>query len=93
MSSGFTDIVDPVHASSALRCEILQSVVPFRCNMAKDVRGDLVEMRAVTGDVDVSLWYKKGMPTRARRSGERIRSAEIVSSGEPESPTRLPLRV
>ena len=33
-----------------------QSVVPSSWRMAKDVRGDLVEMRAVSGVVEVTFW-------------------------------------
>lgn len=49
-------IVCPVHASRALRCVTIQSVVPSRWRTAKDVVGDFVEMRAVIGEVAVMRW-------------------------------------
>jgi hypothetical protein len=90
---GLTDRVDPVQASNALRWASFQSVVPSSCRIAKEVRGDFVVMRALMGVVDVIFWYKKGMPTRALRTGERIRRLETVLSGVPERPTKEPRRV
>ena len=85
--------VVPVHASSAFRCASFQSVVPSSCNTAKEVMGDFVDINAPMGEVAVTRWYKKGMPTRARRRGERNRSVETTSSGVPVRPTREPRRV
>ena len=48
--------VEPVQARSALRGASFQSVVPSSWRMAKEVKGDLVEMRAVTGDGEVIFW-------------------------------------
>ena len=85
--------VVPVHANNAFRCASFQSVVPSSCNTAKEVTGDLVDIKAPIGDVEVTRWYKKGMPTRARLRGERNRSVETTSSGAPVKPTREPRRV
>jgi hypothetical protein len=92
---GVTARVEPVQARSDLRWERRQSVVPSSWRTQKEVRGDLEEMRAVTGDGDVIFWYRKGIPTKARRSGERRRRVEIVLEGSPEEerPTRVPRRV
>ena len=48
--------VDPVHASKACLWHIIQSTVPSRCTVASEVMGDLVEIRAVTGVVEVIFW-------------------------------------
>jgi hypothetical protein len=87
--------VEPVQARRVLRWESRQSVVPSRWRTQKEVSGALEEMRAVTGDGEVIFWYRKGMPTKARRRGESRRSVEIVLEGSPEeeSPTRVPRRV
>lgn len=61
--------------------------------MVKEVRGDFVVMRALIGVVDVIFWYRKGIPTRARRIGDRMRMLETVLSGVPERPTKEPRRV
>jgi len=61
----------PVQASRALRWATIQSVVPSRWRTEKVVLGDLVAMRAVMGVVDEMRWYRKGMPRKARRRGER----------------------
>lgn len=50
---GVTERVWPVHARSAFRCVTIQSTVPLRCTTTIDVIGDLVEMRAVIGLVEV----------------------------------------
>ena len=84
--------VCPVHAKSALRCAIIQSSRPSRCITLKVVMGDLVEIRAVKGDVEVIFWYMKGMPDTARRKGSRSDSVETVFSALPLNPTRAPLR-
>lgn len=49
---GLTDSACPVHASSADLCATIQSNLPSRWTTAKEVMGDLDEMRAVTGVVD-----------------------------------------
>jgi hypothetical protein len=87
--------VEPLQARSALRCERRQSVVPSRWRTQKEVSGDLEEMRTVMGDGDVIFWYRKGIPTKARRRGESRRSVETVLEGslEEERPTRVPRRV
>jgi hypothetical protein len=87
--------VEPVQARSALRCERRQSVVPSSWRTQKEVSGDLEEIRVVMGDGEVIFWYRKGMPTKARRRGVRRRSVEIVleASPEEERPTRVPRRV
>ena len=46
----------PVQARSALRWEMIQSVVPSRCRLWKVVFADLVAIRAVIGDVEVMRW-------------------------------------
>lgn len=56
------DKVCPVQASSAFLCEIIQSVVPSRCNTENVVVGVLAAINAVIGDVAVIRWYKKGTP-------------------------------
>ena len=43
----------PVQANNALFCAIFQSSVPSRCNTAKEVSEDFVDMRALIGDVEV----------------------------------------
>src|SRR5271169_6037575 len=68
---GVTESVDPVQASNAFRCASFQSVVPSSWRIANEVRGDFVAMRALMGVVEVIFWYRNGMPTRARRKGER----------------------
>ena len=87
--------VEPVQARRDWRWETRQSVVPSSWRTQKEVKGDLEEMRAVMGDGEVIFWYRKGIPTKARRSGERRRSVEIVLEGSPdeERPTRVPRRV
>ena len=87
--------VEPVQARSNLRWERRQSVVPSSWRTQKEAKGDLEDMRAVIGDGEVIFWYKNGMPTKARRSGERRRRVEIVLEGSPEEerPTRVPRRV
>ena len=68
--------VCPVQASSAFRCEIIQSVVPSRRRIENVVVGDLVATRAVMGDVEEMRWYKKGTPRKARVNGERRDSVD-----------------
>lgn len=53
---GLTDSVCPVHASSAFLCATIQSNRPSRCMTVKLVSGDLVEIRAVKGVVEDTLW-------------------------------------
>jgi len=90
---GVTARVEPVQARRDLRWARRQSVVPSRCRTQKVVSGDLAEMRAVMGVGEVIFWYKKGMPRKMRRRGERKRSVETVSPEEEERPTRVPRRV
>lgn len=83
----------PVQARRALRCATFQSVVPVRCSTAREVHVDFGEMSAVIGVADVRRWYRKGMPMRARRSGERSLRVETVVEGSPDTATRVPRRV
>ena len=53
---GVTARVCPVQASSAERCDTIQSVVPSRCRTEKVVVADLVDIKAVMGLVEVSFW-------------------------------------
>ncbi len=53
---GFTERVVPVQARRAQRWDRRQSIVPSRWRTQNDVRGDLEEMRAVTGDGEVIFW-------------------------------------
>jgi hypothetical protein len=85
--------VEPVHANRARRCAIFQSVVPVRWRTAREAMGDLGEIRAVMGVVVVRRWYRKEIPIRARRSGERRVRVETVVVGSPETETRVPRRV
>lgn len=55
--------------------------------------GDLVETRAVTGVVEETFWYRKGMPTGARLKGSRKESVDKVFSDLPLRPTNVPRRV
>lgn len=87
---GLIERLDPVQASRAFRWASFQSDVPSSCRIANEVRGDFVVIRALTGVVEVIFWYRKGMPTNARRIGDRMRRLEIVLSGVPERPTREP---
>ena len=48
--------VCPVHANSAFLCVTIQSSLPSRCTMTMEVIADFVEIRAVYGVVDVTLW-------------------------------------
>jgi hypothetical protein len=43
----------PVQARRAFLCATIQSTVPLRCNTVKEVMGDLVDIRAVIGLVEV----------------------------------------
>ena len=55
----------PVHARSALFCAIFQSSVPSRCKTANEVRGDLVDIKALIGDVEVIYdSFSSGRDTR-----------------------------
>ena len=38
----------------------------------------LVDMRAVTGVVEDTLWYRKGMPSTTRRKGSSSESFEMT---------------
>lgn len=53
---GRTERVWPVQARRADRCVTIQSMVPFKCTTTIDVTGDLDEMRAVMGEVEVMRW-------------------------------------
>lgn len=53
---GVTVRVFPVHASNAFLCASFQSAVPSSCKIAKEVKGDLVDIRALIGDVEVIFW-------------------------------------
>lgn len=55
LTVGRTEIVWPVHASNALPVRI-QSSEPSRCTTAKEVEADLVDMSAVMGLVETTLW-------------------------------------
>ena len=68
----------PVHASNALRCVTIQSIVPFRCSTVKEVSGDFVDIRAVMGVVEEIRWYKNGIPRTALRKGSRIESVDCA---------------
>lgn len=57
------------------------------------VLGVLVEIMQVSGDVELSFWYRKGMRFGARNSGGRIDSVLVVSEGRPLRPRRVPRRV
>lgn len=46
----------PVQASNAFLCANFQSAVPSNCKIAKVVKGDLVDIRALIGDVEVIFW-------------------------------------
>jgi hypothetical protein len=49
---GLTDRACPLQASNADLWAIIQSSLPSRCTVAKEVRGDFVDIRAVIGEVD-----------------------------------------
>jgi len=53
---GVIDSDFPVHASKDFRCASFQSVVPSSCKIAKEVRGDFVEMSALIATVEVIFW-------------------------------------
>ena len=55
LTVGRTESVWPVHASSALPAST-QSSEPSRCTTAKDVEADLVDISAVMGLVETTLW-------------------------------------
>ena len=55
LSVGRTESVCPVHARSALPASI-QSSEPSRCTIAKDVARDFVDMSALNGVVETTLW-------------------------------------
>lgn len=69
---GETESVWPVQARRAFRCATIQSTVPLRCNTVKEVSGDLVDIKAVMGLVEEIRWYRKGIPSAARRKGSRM---------------------
>ena len=71
MTRGLGVSVCPVQASSAFRCETIQSVVPSRRTIENVVVGDLVATRAVMGEVEEMRWYRNGTPRKARVNGER----------------------
>jgi len=90
---GLIDKDFPVHASKAFLCASFQSVVPSSCRMVNVVSGDLVDISALMGELDVIFWYRNGIPISARRTGLSRRNVEMVLSGSPENPTRVPRRV
>jgi hypothetical protein len=49
---GFTISACPVHARRAARCATIQSTLPSRCTVVKDVAAELVDIRAVIGEVE-----------------------------------------
>jgi len=53
---GVTERDLPVQANNAFLCANFQSVVPSNCKIAKVVKGDLVDIRALIGDVEVIFW-------------------------------------
>jgi hypothetical protein len=83
----------PVHATNALRCASLQSVVPSSWRIARELIGDLGAMRREVGVVDVIFWYKNGIPRVIRLIGFKSRNVETVLSGSPVRPMRVPRRV
>ena len=70
-------MVCPVQANSALPASI-QSVVPSSVTVLMEVLDAFVEISAVTGLVADILWYKKGIPRRARRKGSSIERVETT---------------
>ena len=65
---GLIEIVCPVQANSA-RPTSIQSVVPSMCTVVIEVLDAFVDIIAVKGVVDVTLWYKNGIFKTARRKG------------------------
>lgn len=59
----------------------------------KDVSGDLADIRAVIGEVEVMDWYRKGMPPKVRVSGDSRESFDTTLSGFPVRATSVPRRV
>lgn len=78
LAEGDTESVWPVQAKSAFLCATIQSTVPLRLRTVKVVVGDLEDIIAVIGLVEVMRWYKKGMPSAARRIGPRMESVDCV---------------
>jgi len=52
--------------------------VPLRCNTAKEVSGDFVDIRAIIGLVEEIRWYRKGMPRMARRKGSKMDNVDCA---------------
>lgn len=73
----------PVQAKSAFLCATIQSTVPLRWRTVNEVMGDLVDIMAVIGLVEVMRWYKKGMPSAARRKGPSMESVDCVFHDQP----------
>jgi len=83
--------------------------VPLRCNTVKEVRGDFVDIKAVSGLEEEIRWYRKGMPRAARRKGFSIERVDcalktiskrsslelsiLTFSAFPLTPTNVPLLV
>jgi len=44
----------------------------------KEVRGDFVDIKAVSGLVEEIRWYRKGMPRVARRKGSSIERVDCA---------------
>lgn len=54
---------------------------------------DLGDTSKETEVVLVTLWYKKGIPTKARRIGFNVRRVDTTFAGSPDRPTSVPRRV
>ena len=67
--------------------------MPSSARTQNVVFGVLVEIMHVSGVVEVTFWYRKGMPRTARVSGDRTESVEVASDGRPLRPRRVPRRV
>ena len=66
-TTGLTDIEWPHHARSAILWTIIQSTVPSSLMTAKEVKGVLVEMRHVRGDVEtICIIYRSGISIVSR---------------------------
>jgi hypothetical protein len=77
LNMGVIDSVWPVHATKPLRCATIQSTVPSRCIAVKEVRGDLVDMSAVTGVAEVIL------DPSAKCTPSSTRSDLLIEEGNP----------
>ena len=76
-SLGLIESVVPVHASSVFPVSI-QSTVPFIWMAAIDVIAGCVEMIAVIGLVEATLWYKNGICKTALRKGSKMESVDVA---------------